>query len=69
MLHFGELDHGIPLDQVRAIADAHPEVAVHLYPGADHGFNCDARSTHDARSTAIALGRTLEFLAANDITP
>jgi carboxymethylenebutenolidase len=42
---------------------------VHLYPGADHGFNCDARSTHDARSTAIALGRTLEFLAANDITP
>ena len=26
MLHFGELDHAIPLDHVRAIAAAHPEV-------------------------------------------
>jgi carboxymethylenebutenolidase len=69
MLHFGELDHGIPLDQVRAIAEAHPEVAVHVYPGADHGFNCDARATHDARSAAIALGRTLDFLAASGVAP
>jgi carboxymethylenebutenolidase len=69
MLHFGELDHGIPLDQVEAIAAAHPDVPVHVYPGADHGFNCDARATHDARSAAIALGRTLEFLAAHGVTP
>jgi carboxymethylenebutenolidase len=69
MLHFGELDHGIPLDQVRAIADAHPEVTVHVYAGADHGFNCDARASHDARSAAIALGRTLEFLAEHDVSP
>ncbi len=69
MLHFGELDHGIPLDQVEAIATAHPDVPVHVYPGADHGFNCDARATHDARSAAIALGRTLEFLAANGVAP
>jgi carboxymethylenebutenolidase len=69
MLHFGALDHGIPLDQVQAIAAAHPEVPVHVYPGADHGFNCDARATHDARSAAIALGRTLEFLSAHGVTP
>jgi carboxymethylenebutenolidase len=67
MLHFGELDHGIPLDQVRAIAEAHPEVPVYVYDGADHGFNCDARATHDARSAAIAIGRTLEFLADHDV--
>jgi carboxymethylenebutenolidase len=67
MLHFGELDHGIPLDQVSAIAEAHPEVPVHVYEGADHGFNCDVRSTHDARSAAIALGRTLEFLADHGV--
>jgi carboxymethylenebutenolidase len=67
MLHFGELDHGIPLDQVDAIAAAHPEVPVHVYEGADHGFNCDARATHDARSAAIALGRTLEFLADHGV--
>ena len=69
MLHFGELDHGIPLDQVQAIAEAHPEVPVHVYQGADHGFNCDARATHDARSAAIALGRTLEFLDDHGVIP
>jgi carboxymethylenebutenolidase len=68
MLHFGELDHGIPLDQVSAIADAHPEVPVHVYASADHGFNCDARPQYDARSAAIALGRTLEFLADNGVS-
>ena len=67
MLHFGELDHGIPLDQVQAIAEAHPEVPVHVYEGADHGFNCDARPQYDARSAAIALGRTLEFLADHGV--
>lgn len=67
MLHFGELDHGIPLDQVQAIAAAHPDVAVHVYDGADHGFNCDARDQYHPRSAAIALGRTLEFLAAHGV--
>ena len=62
-LHFGELDHGIPLEHVEAIAAAHPEVPVYVYPGAEHGFGCDARDSYDARSTAIALGRTLDFLA------
>jgi len=69
MLHFGELDHGIPLEQVRAIAAAHPDVSVHVHEGAEHGFNCDARASHDARSAAIALGRTLEFLDSNGVRP
>ena len=69
MLHFGALDHGIPLDQVEAIAAAHPDVPVHVYPGAEHGFSCDARASHDPRSAAIALGRTLDFLADHGVTP
>ena len=68
LLHFGELDGGIPLDRVSAIAAAHPEVPVLVYDGADHGFNCDARSQFDARSAAIALGRTLDFLADNGVS-
>lgn len=69
MLHFGELDHGIPLDKVDAIVAAHPAVADQVHPGAEHGFGCDARESYDARSTATALGRTLSLLAGHGVTP
>jgi carboxymethylenebutenolidase len=69
MLHFGELDHAIPLDGVQRVADAHPDVPVHVYPGAGHGFGCDARGSYHPLSAAIALGRTLEFLLDAGVTP
>jgi carboxymethylenebutenolidase len=69
MLHFGELDHAIPLDGVRRVADAHPEVEVHVYDGAQHGFNCDARGSFDPLSATIARGRTVEFLLDAGVRP
>ena len=69
MLHFGELDQGIPLHQVEAVAAAHPLVPVHVYPGAQHGFSCDARGSYHPVSAAIALGRTLEFLIEHGVSP
>jgi len=63
MLHFGELDAGIPLDGVAAIQPAHPDVAVHVYEGADHGFNCDARSSFHEGAAELARDRTMSFLA------
>ena len=69
MLHFGELDHAIPLDDVRAVAAAHPAVPVHVYAGAAHGFNCDARPSFHPLSAAIAQGRTLEFLLEHGVEP
>lgn len=62
MLHFGEVDAGIPLDKVARIQPAHPEVAVHIYNGADHGFNCDVRASFHAEAAELALGRTMTFL-------
>lgn len=69
MLHFGEVDHAIPLDHVEAIAAAHPDVPVHVYAGAGHGFSCDARDSYHPLSAAIALGRTLEFLVDHGVAP
>jgi carboxymethylenebutenolidase len=69
MLHFGELAHASPLDDVRAVAAAHPDVPVHVYDGAGHGFSCDARGSYHPLSAAIALGRTLEFLLDHGVTP
>ena len=59
MLHFGTADASIPLSDVEQIGAAHPEVAIHLYEGADHGFNCDMRAQFNAEAAALALERTL----------
>jgi carboxymethylenebutenolidase len=64
MLHFGSEDAGIPLESVRTIAERWPEIDVHVYEGAGHGFNCDARGSYEADSAAVALERTLKHFAA-----
>jgi carboxymethylenebutenolidase len=61
MLHYGELDGMIPIDEMRRIAALHPAHTLITYP-ADHGFNCDARSVYHAESARIARERTLGFL-------
>ena len=46
VLHFGAEDAGIPLENVRTIDERWPEIDVHIYDGAGHGFNCDARGSY-----------------------
>lgn len=58
--HFGEKDKGIPMDDVRRIEKAHPEVKIYVY-NADHGFNSDRRDNYDEASATLALKRTLEL--------
>lgn len=66
MLHFGEEDAGIPLENVeivRAARAARADVTIHLYPGAGHGFNCDLRGSYHPEAAALARSRSLDFLA------
>ena len=65
MLHFGTADASIPLSDVEQIGAAHPKVAIHLYEGADHGFNCDMRAQYNAEAAALALERTRAFFAGH----
>jgi carboxymethylenebutenolidase len=62
-LHFGEKDSGIPLTDVETIKAKRPEVEVHIYPGAQHGFHCDERASYDKASADIAWPRSLAFFA------
>jgi len=64
-LHFGEMDHGIPLDGVEAVRMAHPEVELFIYGGAGHGFGCDQRGSYNAEAYAMAQKRSLAFLRTN----
>jgi carboxymethylenebutenolidase len=62
-LHFGEKDHGIPLTDVETIKAKRPDVEVFIYPGAEHGFNCDERASYNKASADIAWPRSLDFFA------
>ena len=63
ILHFGTLDASIPLTDVDEIGKAHPGIAIHVYEGAEHGFNCDRRSQYNAAAAEPARERTLALFA------
>jgi carboxymethylenebutenolidase len=68
LFHYAENDTGIPLeavDQVQASFAGRPDTAFHVYPGAEHGFNCPERSAYNQHASALALGRTMTFLASH----
>ena len=65
--HFAEFDELIPLADVAELRAALTERSVphdvHVYEGAKHGFFDITRpADHDARASALAWSRTLEFL-------
>ena len=62
-LHFGEKDAGIPLSDVDIIRSLRPDVEIHVYPGAQHGFGCDERASYDKPSADLARQRSLDFFA------
>ncbi len=61
-LHFGKLDTHIPAEQVNKVQAAHPQVEIHWYENAGHGFNCDMRASYNAEAAALARTRALAFL-------
>ena len=62
---YGDLDTGIPVEQVEALraaaATASVETALVRYPDAEHGFNCDVRSSHHPEAAADAWARMLAW--------
>ena len=65
--HYAGHDDHIPPKAVTAVrqAFAGKPAGFFDYPGAAHGFNCWARANDHAPSAALALGRSLTFLAGH----
>lgn len=63
LLHFAETDPHVPqptVDAIRARLGRRDDVAMHIYPGTEHGFNrAGYPPFHDAQA-AIARARTLD---------
>lgn len=61
-LHFGELDQFSPPEAIEAIRGAfagRQDAEIHVYPGADHGFNCTERPAYDRPSAWMAHSRSI----------
>ncbi|MCU1502249.1 MAG: putative hydrolase [Ilumatobacteraceae bacterium] len=62
---FGDLDTGIPVDEVEALraaaATSSHVTEIVRYPDAGHGFNCDVRASYHQPSAADAWARTLAW--------
>ncbi len=63
--HFAGTDTHIPPEAVAAVREAFAGKSAEIfeYPGSAHGFNCWSRASYHAPSSALALGRSLTFLA------
>ena len=65
LLQFGADDTHIGVDQIDAVRNAHAEVEIEVYAGAQHGFNCDQRGSYHPEAAGLAWKRTLGFLSAH----
>ncbi|MGR3375974.1 dienelactone hydrolase family protein [Salipiger abyssi] len=64
ILHYGALDKGIPPENYEDVRARRPEIPVHVYEGADHGFNCDRRPSFEPESAKLAWARTMALFGA-----
>ncbi len=70
---FGDLDPGIPVDDVEALRAAARAAKVPTevvrYPEADHGFFCDVRASYAPRAAEDAWRRTLGWFSEHLTSP
>jgi carboxymethylenebutenolidase len=66
LMLFGDKDSSIPMSDVEAIRKRLDMQArqheVIVYPGAEHGFNCDERASFHAQASKDAWNRTIKWL-------
>lgn len=61
-LHFGEKDKYSPpeaIERIRTGLSNLPEVEIHVYPGADHGFSARGRAAYDKPAAGMAHSRSI----------
>lgn len=62
ILHYGDQDVIVPIDQVETIRSLHADHSLHVYPGQGHAFFNPEQASHDAASAKLALERSIAFM-------
>jgi carboxymethylenebutenolidase len=61
-MHYGDSDTIVPIAEVERFKARHPEIEVHVYPGAGHAFFNPEQVTHDSAAADLAWRRSLAFM-------
>lgn len=62
VLHYGDDDFVVPMEDVGKIRAAHPGLPLHVYPGGKHAFFNPEQDSYNAAAAELAYSRSLEFL-------
>ena len=62
ILHYGDKDGIVPVAQIDKIRARHPEVELHVYPGAGHAFENAEQANHNAAAGDLAWQRSIAFM-------
>ena len=62
IMHYGDSDTIVPLGDAERIKSKHPNIDVHIYPGAGHAFFNPEQATHNNAAAALAWQRSLAFM-------
>jgi len=64
ILHYGNNDESIPMEDVHLVESAQPDVPVYIYD-AGHGFQSDRPSHYDHHAATLSWERTVAFFMEN----
>lgn len=62
LMHYGDVDHILPIETIRKIEATYPEAEFHVYPGAGHAFYNPEQANHHADAASLAHDRSVAFL-------
>jgi carboxymethylenebutenolidase len=62
ILHYGDKDPIVPMVEVEKIRARHPDVELHVYPGAGHAFENPDQASYNKASGDLAWSRSIAFM-------
>lgn len=62
MMHYGDVDHVVPIHDVKQIRASFPETKFHIYEGAGHAFYNPEQKMYQPDAALLAHQRSIEFL-------
>lgn len=62
VIHYGDVDHVVPIADVERIRAVNPDVEMYVYPGAGHAFFNPEQAHYDAAAAALTWQRSGAFL-------